>query len=135
MGIKQQTFTLHTGETALYEYDQDNDLLEIFFQPGEATCAAELTDNMILRFDWETSTPLSLSIISFSHMLKPTAYGEVHLELLSEEWPEEIQDKLWTMLRRPPLNEFLTLSSYTPAHANHVVPITSIKQSPLTAAV
>src|SRR4029079_16282069 len=115
--------------------DEDNDLLEIVFQPGEATCAVELTDNMILRFDWATSMPLSLSLISFSHLIKPTAYGEVHLELLAEEWPEEAQEKLWAMLRRPPLSEFLTLSSYTPAHANHIVPITSIRQTPLAIAV
>ncbi|MFN8492153.1 MAG: DUF2283 domain-containing protein [Caldilineaceae bacterium] len=135
MGIKQQTFTLKTGKSALYEYDEANDLLEIIFQPGEATCAVELTDNMVLRFDWATNTPLSLSIISFSHLLKPAPYGEMHLELLSDEWPEEAQDKLWIMLRTPPLSEFLTLSSYTPAHENYIVPITSIKQSPLALAV
>jgi hypothetical protein len=135
MAIKQQTFTLNTGEMTLHEYDQDNDLLEIIFQPGEATCAVELTDNMILRFDWATSTPLSLSIISFSHLLKPAAYGEIYLELLSKEWPEAAQDRVWAMLRRSPLSEFLKLSSYTPAHANHVVPITSIKQDPLAISV
>jgi hypothetical protein len=35
----------------------------------------------------------------------------VHFQLLNEEWPDEVQDKVWTMLQRGPLNEVLTLSS------------------------
>lgn len=116
--------------TVHYEYDSTGDLLEIYFVQGEAAAAVELTDNIVLRFDWESGTPFSLGIISFSTLLQPSRYGKMHFELLVDEWPVEGQDKILTMLRRPPLTEFLTLSSYTPAHASHIIPIITIRQIP-----
>jgi len=131
MELTTHPLTLSSSEQAIAEYDAVGDLLEIFFHDGEATAAVELTDQIILRFDWETGTPISLSIISFSQLVQPNVYGEIHLELLSDEWPAEVQDKIWRMLRSAPLNEFLKVSSYTPAHATTVVPITSLKQPAL----
>lgn len=77
------------GQTAHYKYDPNGDLLEIYFMEGEATAAVELTDNMVLRFDWESSRPLNLSIISVSTLLQPARYGKMYFELLVEEWPED----------------------------------------------
>jgi len=130
MKIEHYAVKLSTGQTAQCEYDPNGDLLEIYFVQGEATAAVELTDNIVLRFDWDSGIPLSLGIISFSTLLQPSPYGKMHFELLIEEWPEEAEDKILAMLRRPPLTEFLTLSSYTPAHANHVIPTTTIRQLP-----
>jgi hypothetical protein len=130
MKIEHYAVKLSTGQTAQCEYDPTGDLLEIYFVQGEATAAVELTDNIVLRFDWDSGTPFSLGIISFSTLLQPSRYGKMHFELLVEEWPEEAQDKILTMLRRPPLTEFLTLSSYTPAHASHIIPTTTIRQIP-----
>lgn len=130
MKIEHYTVPLSTGQIAQCEYDPNGDLLEIYFVRDEATAAVELTDNMILRFDWDSGTPFSLSIISVSTLLQPSLYGKKHFELLIEEWPEEAQDKILAMLRKPPLTEFLSLSSYTPAHANHIIPTTTIKQIP-----
>lgn len=130
MKIEQYGVPLSTGQTAACEYDVDGDLLEIYFAREEASAAIELTDNMVLRFDWESNTPLSLSIISFSTLLQPSAYGPMHFELLVDEWPDEAQAKIFAMLRRKPLTEFLTLSSYTPAHASRLIPTTAVKQIP-----
>lgn len=130
MKIEQYAVPLSTGQTVQCEYDPDGDLLEIYFARGEATAAVELTDNMVLRFDWEHNTPLSLSIISFSTLLQPSAYGPMHFELLVDEWPDEAQAKILAMLRQMPLTEFLTLSSYTPAHASRLIPTTTVKQIP-----
>ena len=130
MQIEKYTVPLNTGQTVQCEYDPNGDLLEIYFARGEATAAVELTDNMVLRFDWESNTPLSLSIISFSSLLQPSAYGAMHFELLVDEWPDEAQAKIFVMLRQKPLTEFLTLSSYTPAHASRLIPTTTVKQIP-----
>ncbi len=127
MKLEKQTLTLSTGEQVRYEYDQGGDLLEIIFRSAEATCAIELTESIILRFDWETNEPLSLSFISISRLIQPAQYGETHFQLLTEEWPDEAQDKLWTMLRRPPLTDFLTLASYAPAHTHQIIPMATIK--------
>ncbi|MFN8455962.1 MAG: DUF2283 domain-containing protein [Anaerolineae bacterium] len=128
MKIERQEVILNTGEKAWYEYDQESDVLEIIFRPGEATCAIELTESIILRFDWESNQPLSLSFISVSRLMQPAEYGEVHFQLLVDEWPDEAQDKIWKMLRLPLLTEFLKLSSYAPAHTHQIVPMATINQ-------
>lgn len=128
MKIETRQLSLSTGQTAWFEYDHDSDMLEIIFRPAEATGAVELTESIILRFDWETAEPLSLGFISISHLMQPTEYGEVHFQLLADEWPDEVQDKVWEMLQRPPLTEFLKLSSYAPAHTHKFIPMAAIKQ-------
>ncbi len=130
MELEQKELTLSTGKTVWYEYDRNSDLLEIIFRAAEASCAIELTESIVLRFDWETDEPLSLSFMSISKLLKPAEYGDVFFQLLTEEWTQEAQEKIWTMLRKPPLNEFLKLSSYVPAHTFQIIPMTSIKHAP-----
>jgi len=128
MNLEKKELKLDTGKTAWYEYDRDGDVLEIIFQPDEATGAVELTESIILRFDWETNEPLSLSIISFSRLLQANPYGEVHFQLLTDEWPDEVREKIWKMLQTTPLSEFLKLSGYSPAHTHQIIPMATIRQ-------
>ncbi|MEM7532493.1 MAG: hypothetical protein AAF639_09970 [Chloroflexota bacterium] len=118
------------GDTAVYQYIQEDDFLEIFFQEGEisneSTATIELTDNIVLRFDSTTSTPLSLACLSFSKLVEPTAYGEKHFALLVEEWPDNALDKIWQMLRQPPLTGILRLGGYIPTDAHTVIPMTTM---------
>lgn len=129
MNIDKHELILRTGEHALYEYDRDSDMLEIIFGSAKATCAIELTESIILRFDWNTNEPLSLSFISLSRLMQSTKYGEMYFQLLVEEWPYEAREKIWKMLQTLPLAEFLTLSSYIPAHSCQTIPMTTIKTS------
>lgn len=128
MKLEKQVITLSTGEKAFYEYDPESDMLEIIFRQAEATCAVELTESIVLRFDWETSEPLSLSFISISRLMQSSEYGEVHFQLLTDAWPAEAKDKVLAMLREAPLTEFLVLSSYAPAHTHQLIPLATIKQ-------
>jgi hypothetical protein len=127
MNLEKRELTLNTGKTAWYEYDQEGDVLEIVFRPAEATCAIELTESIILRFDWQTNEPLSLSFIGFSRLLQQNQYDEAHYQLLTDEWPEDAHNRIWTMLRTPPVSEFLRLSSYIPAHTGQMIPMAAIK--------
>jgi hypothetical protein len=131
MNLEKKELKLSSGKTAWYEYDRDGDVLEIIFQPDEATGAVELTESIILRFAWETSAPLSLSIISFSHFLQANPYGEVHFQLLADEWPDEARDKIWKMLQMAPLSEFLKLSGYAPAREHQIIPMATIRRPDL----
>jgi len=128
MELEKKELKLSNGKTAWYEYDRDGDVLEIIFQPAEATGAVELTESIILRFDWGSNEPLSLSLISFSRLLQANPYGEVHFQLLADEWPDEVRDKIWPMLQKTPLSEFLKLSGYAPAHTHQIIPMATIKQ-------
>ncbi len=131
MKLEKREYILETGETVWYEYDREGDMLEIIFRPAKASCAVELTESIILRFDWAANEPLSLGFISISRLLQSNQYGEMHFQLLSDEWPEEDREKIWKMLRRSPLTEFLTLSSYMPAHTHQTIPVAAIKPSDL----
>ena len=51
----------------------------------------------------------------------------MHFQLLVDEWPDELRDKVWQMLRSAPLNELLQISSYAPAHTHQVIPMAAIK--------
>jgi len=128
MNLEKRKLELSTGKTAWYEYDRDGDVLEIIFRLDEATGAVELTESIILRFDWASNEPLSLSFISFSRLLQANPYGEVHFQLLMEQWPDEVRAKIWPMLQRTPLSDFLKLSGYAPAHTHQIIPMATIKQ-------
>jgi len=128
MKLEQLELTLSTGEKVWYEYDRDSDILEIIFRPAEATCAIELTESIVLRFDWETSEPLSLGFISFSRLAQPAEYGEMHFQLLADEWPNKAREKVWAMLQSFPLNEFLKLGSYAPSHTRQILPVAAVKR-------
>ena len=119
---------LANGQTIWYEFDLEGDLLDIVFRSGEATAAVELTESIVLHFDWNTNEPVRLSFISFSRLIQPTEYGEAHFQLLTDEWPGETQEKVWGLLRNPPLSEFLKLSSFAPSHARQPIPVASIKR-------
>ena len=128
MIVDKSEVTLSTGQKARYEYDPEGDVLEIIFQPGEATCAVELTESIILRFNWETGEPLSIGFIGFSRLTQPAEFGETYFQLLYDEWPEEVQAKVWQILEGPPVNEFLNVGSFTPSKKRKSVPIASVRQ-------
>jgi hypothetical protein len=131
MELTEYEFTLSTGEKARYSYDKEGDLLEIIFRQAEASCAVELTESIVLRFDVDTSEPLSLSFIGFSHLVHPGEYDVRYFRLLADEWPEEIREKTSRMLRSAPLNEFLQVGMYTPPHTRQPVPLTALKRPPM----
>lgn len=128
MNIETRELALPDSEKTRIEYDRETDLLEIIFRNAEATCAVELTESMVLRFDWDTNEPLSLSVISFSKFQQSLEYGEAYFQLLTDEWPEDAQDKIWTILRTSPVKDILKLSSYVPAHTHQLIPTTTLKQ-------
>ena len=130
MNLQQHELKLTNGTIVRYEYDPIVDLLEFFFQPDEATCAIELTESLILRFNWESVVPLSLSFIGFSQFTQPTEYGQPYFQLLVDEWPTEARKKILQMLHTAPINEFLHLGSYIPAQTEQIVPMATIAQRP-----
>lgn len=100
-----------------------------YFHTREATAALELTESIILHFDWEHEEPLSLSFLGASKLIAPTEYGEPNYQLLVDEWPRQAEEKVGRMLRTSPLNEFLLLGSYAPAHTTQAIPVATINRT------
>jgi hypothetical protein len=86
------------------EYDQDGDMLEIFFGQGPASGAVELADPLILRFDRETGKALSLSILTFSQVIQGTELGPRGFRLSGlESLPDTLREMVVKMITAPPV--------------------------------
>lgn len=134
LAIKRSEIQIETGEIVRYEYDAEGDILEIILQHGSATCAVELTDSIILHFDWEGIRPLSLTMISFSRLVQPTQHGAAYFQLLVDEYDEETKQKVWQMLEESPLTTFLKVGSFAPANAQTTIPVARVASPMMFAA-
>ena len=124
---------LDNGQPVHYCYDEEGDILEIIFRKGKATCAVELTESIILRFDLEKEEPLSLSLISYSRLAQPTEVGPRSFRLELDSMADEVRRKVVRIVTASPVNQFLKVSSYTRPLARRSEPITYVERLPALA--
>jgi uncharacterized protein YuzE len=111
-----------------YSYDKEADVLYISFAPGEQpTAAVELHDNILLRFNLAEKYAVGLTLMDFSvlvHMtqLGPRSFPLSGLQDLEPEWQETVIE----IITKPPVNQILRVSSYTPSMAE-AIPIISVE--------
>jgi len=121
-------------QNVVYNYDQEVDILSISFSPGEpATTAVELNDTILLRLNRAERRAVGLTLMDFSVLVQPTELGPRRFPLsglaeLEEEWRELVIE----IITRPPVNQILKVSTYTPSVVEQI-PITSIEGSSLPA--
>ena len=121
-------------ENIVYNYDQEVDILYICFSPGEkATTAVELNDNILLRLNRQERRAVGLTLMDFSVLVQPTELGPRSFPLsglaeLEEDWRELVIE----IITRPPVNQILKVSTYTPSVVEQI-PITSVESSSLPA--
>ncbi len=129
-GLKIQRYqVIVQGQTVQLEYDLDGDMLEIFFKRGPASGAIELADPIILRFDQETGQALSLSILTFSHVIEATELGPRSFPLGGlESLPGESREMVVKMMTTLPVSHFLKVAVYYQAE-QPPVPISYVEQS------
>ena len=119
-------------EMPTYSYDKEADVLYISFSPGEkATTAVELNDNILLRFNYAEKRAIGLTLMDFSVLVQLTELGPRSFPLsgLSELEPEW-QETVIAIITRPPVNQILKISSYTPS-LGETIPITSVEKPPI----
>ncbi len=118
-----------------YSYDKEADVLYISFSPGEkATAAVELNDNILLRFNRDEKRAIGLTLMDFSVLIQLTNLGPrsfpLHgLKELEPDW----QDLVIELITKPPVNQILKISNYTPS-LSEAIPITSVEKPPLAIA-
>jgi len=97
-----------------FSYDEEGDVLYIAFHKGHKATSVSLNDNMVLRFDPETQEAVGLTLLDFSRLVE--APDPLALWRLAE-LPDTLQDMIWTVLARPPINLYLYVTtSLTEAH-------------------
>jgi hypothetical protein len=111
-------------EAIEYDYIEEADILEIFFERGEATGAVTVAEHVTLRFRHEDNRPLSLILENFSYLVQAMEPGPRSFPLMREEWPPDLEDRIIKMLTTPPINQFLKVLTYQESpQAERVIPI------------
>ena len=123
-----------TTSEPTFNYDELSDTLYVSFSPGGKGTGIELNDHILLRIDREEHRAVGLSLLDYSLLTQSTDVGPrsfplTGLALLSAELREAVVE----ILRRPPVSDLLSLSSYTPSFAE-TIPITSLQPRAIAAA-
>lgn len=119
----------------IYSYDKEADVLYISFSPGEkATSAVELNDNILLRFNRAEQRAIGITLMDFSVLVQLTELGPrsfplYGLQELEAEWQEMVID----IITKPPVNQILKISTYTPSLTD-TTPIAFIEKMPMVVA-
>ena len=112
-----------------FSYDKEADVLYISFSPGEkATTAVELNDNILLRFNRAEKRAIGLTLMDFSVLVQltdlgPRSFPLTGLNELEPEWQEAVIE----IITKPPVNQILKVSIYTPS-LNETVPIAHVEK-------
>ena len=115
-----------------FSYDKEVDVLYISFSPGEkATTAVELNDNILLRFNRAEKRAIGLTLMDFSVLVQLTELGPRSFPLSGlKELEPDWQDLVMEIINRPPVNQILKVSVYTPS-LTETIPIALVNRAPL----
>ena len=119
----------------IYSYDKEVDVLYISFSSGEkATTAVELNDNILLRFNRAEKRAIGLTLMDFSVLVQLTNFGPRSFPLSGlSELETDWQDTVVEIITKPPVNQILKVSVYTPSLAE-AVPIALVEKLPASLA-
>ena len=108
------------------KYDELSDTLYISFAPGEKATGIELNENLLLRINKAERRAIGLSVFNYSLLAQKTAIGPRSVPLAGlTELSEPLRQLVLEILLRPPVTEFLTVSTYTPSH-HKSIPIAAL---------
>jgi hypothetical protein len=115
------------GETIRLVYEQDEDILEVFFGQNEPATGIELTDHIVLRLNQHTGRAVSLTMLHFSILVERTEYGPRSYPLDHlDELPEDLREIAVRIITTTPVNQFLKLSNFQVSPTKHV-PLTYVE--------
>lgn len=123
-----------SGETIRLVYEQETDILDIFFGENEVATGIELTDQILLRLNRQTKRAVSLTIRHFSILTEQTEYGprSYRLDNLAA-MPDEPRELVLSLLTSAPVNLFLKLTHFQ-SSPNERIPFTYVESKPMLAA-
>ena len=115
------------GQRIHLAYEEVGDILDIVFDDVKATCAVELTDNIVLRFHREQGRSAGLTILDFSILASPTESGVRSFALNGlNDLPEELRETAARIITTPPVNRFLKVTTFHASPADQI-PLTYVE--------
>ncbi len=115
------------GEKIKLVYDENEDMLDIFFGENESATGVELTDHILLRLNQSAARAVSLTINHFSILTEQTEYGPRSFPLDNlEALPEDLRELVVRLLAKMPVSQFLKLSNFQMSPTKRV-PLTYVE--------
>jgi len=122
------------GNSIRLVYDQETDILEIFFGNNEPATGIELTDHILLRINQKTKRAISLTLLDFSILTEQTEYGPRSFPIdRLDELPPDLQELMLQLLTSTPVNQFLKISHIQTSPTERML-FTWLEPQPLLAA-
>jgi len=122
--------TASDGTPVRFVYDQEADILEIFFGENEPATGVELTDYIILRLNQQTRRAISLMLLHFSILTERTEYGPRSYPLDKlDELSEDLRELVLHLVTSMPVNQFVKLSHFQ-ASPTEQIPFTYVESQP-----
>jgi len=131
-----ETETTANGGTPIrFVYDQEADILEIFFGENESATGVELTDYIILRLNKQTRRAVSLMLLHFSILTEHTEYGPRSYPLNKlDQVSEDLRELALHLVTSMPVSQFVKLSHFQ-ASPMEQIPFTYVESQPAMAMV
>ena len=118
-----------------FVYDQEADILEIFFGTNEPATGVELTDYIVLRLNKQTRRAISLMLLHFSILTERTEYGPRSYPLDKlDEVSEDLRELVLHLVTSMPVSQFVKLSHFQ-ASPTEQIPFTYVESQPALAVV
>jgi len=108
LNLSKIDITASDGTPVRLIYDQEADILEIFFGANEPATGVDLTDHIVLRLNQQTKCAISLMLLDFSILTERTEYGprSYPLDKLND-LPEDLRALVLQLVTSMPVKQFL----------------------------
>jgi len=94
-----------------YEYDEIGDVLDIYLSENKRAWTIELTENIMISIDRQTETAVSLTLLDFTELVRPTPVGPPSFPLTGlDTLPADERDLVIKVLTTPPVSDLLDVS-------------------------
>jgi uncharacterized protein YuzE len=111
----------------IINYDEMSDALHVSFEPGAQATGIELNDNILLRIDKHRRKALGITFFNYSILIQKADFGPRSFPLTGiAALSNELQEMVMEIISNSPVNEFLSLSTYTPS-LSEAIPITLLR--------
>lgn len=113
-----------------FKYDATSDTLYVSFAPSEKATGIELNDHILLRINKAERRAVGLTIFEYSLLVQRSEVGSRSFPLTGlAQLSDELREMVLDIALRPPVNELLALSAYSPSLSETIL-ITSLQPLP-----
>jgi len=133
LDLYKTEITASDGTSVRLVYDQEADILELFFGENEPATGVELTDYIVLRLNKQTRRAISLMLLHFSILTEHTEYGPRSYPLNKlDEVSADLRELVLHLITSMPVSQFLKLSHFQ-ASPTKRIPFTYVESLPIMA--